>query len=148
MQFQFRFQAILQIRLAQRDAARRALSHTNGEIERIEQQKRNIEQQIADQHSAQRQERLGKVRVISLERVERRNAFQQRQLAELTNRTHRLRSKLADQTRDLAQSELEVKKLETLRDSELTQHYKELAQHEQREYDDVANARHKPQKRA
>lgn len=140
--FRFRFQSLLQLRIAQRDETLAALAEAVGALQKIQQQRQSLAQQrqavLVDPNIA----RLGQLRVDELlaqGRYERQLALEHARLAQLQSQIEAEIQRRQDAVRA---AEIEVRRLEMLQQRDRDAWLAKDAKQQQAMMDELAARRH------
>ena len=142
MSFQFRFDALLQLRRRERDEVGAAVGQANAAIERIDQQVAEISRQRQALRHENQSARVGNVSVDGLLSVGRYDMQLEAETQSLLQTRLQLQQELARRQQTLVAAEAEVKRFEKLRDSDRNRYDLEQQTREQQEADEATSQRY------
>lgn len=148
MSFQFRFAALLQFRLRQRDEAGAACGQAADAIERIIGQISTINEHRKMLRQEDQSARTGHVSVDSLLSTGRYDMQLEAEIISLRQTQSQLNEELARRRAALVAAEAEVKKLERLQENEQSEYHAQSRRREQFEADDATGRRNILERRA
>ena len=140
MSFHFRYESLLQARVLTRDQHTSAVATTTGRIDELQQAAIQWQRQIDDLHRDATRKRTGVVTIVSLTATEQQDEYLSQRLAQCQSEHAVCKQQLAVQRQALIQAQLELKRLEVLRDNEQAIHQAAQQRKNQQETDDINNA--------
>ncbi len=140
MSFQFRYTTVLRTRIQSRDRIGRKVAEVISRIANLDRQLIHWQDQIDQLQRTAAQSRTGVVTIVSLSTNEDRSQYLHDQRSQCQHQRDLFAQQLAEQRELLIQAQLDVKRLEVLRDKDLSQHRSDQQRAEQRENDDRSNA--------
>tara|TARA_R110002049_G_scaffold2750_8_gene22115 strand:- start:19516 stop:19974 length:459 start_codon:yes stop_codon:yes gene_type:complete len=141
MNFKFRFQSLLELRRRERDEAGAAVGQANLAIQRVDQQREELNQQRVSMRKASAESRTGEVSVDRLLSAGRYDMQLEADEQALLQTRRELVQELVRRQHKLTTAEAELKRFEKLKSQDQHRHAAELRKVEQAEADDATGRR-------